>query len=50
MCSRNEHKARELEALLPGWTIELLEAEEFPPEEGATWRPSRRPLVPERCR
>jgi len=37
LCSRNEHKARELEALLPGWTIELLEAEEFPPEEGATY-------------
>jgi len=37
LCSRNEHKARELEALLPGWTIELLEAEEFPPEDGATY-------------
>ena len=37
LCSRNGHKARELEALLPGWTIELLEAEEFPPEDGATY-------------
>ena len=37
LCSRNEHKARELEALLPGWTIDLLEAEEFPAEEGATY-------------
>jgi XTP/dITP diphosphohydrolase len=37
LCSRNAHKARELEALLPGWTIELLEAEEFPPEVGASY-------------
>ena len=37
LCSRNEHKARELETLLPGWTVELLEAQEFPPEEGETY-------------
>jgi len=37
LCSRNENKRRELERLLPGWTIELLEAEEFPPETGATY-------------
>jgi XTP/dITP diphosphohydrolase len=37
LCSSNEHKARELERLLPGWTIELLDAEEFPPETGATY-------------
>jgi XTP/dITP diphosphohydrolase len=37
LCSHNEHKARELERLLPGWTIGLLEATEFPPEEGATY-------------
>jgi XTP/dITP diphosphohydrolase len=37
LCSRNEHKARELERLLPGWTIDLLGADEFPPEEGATY-------------
>jgi len=37
LCSRNEHKARELEALLPGWTIEPLDADEFPPEVGATY-------------
>ena len=24
LCSRNEHKARELERLLPGWTIDVL--------------------------
>ena len=37
LCSRNEHKARELEALLPGWTIRPLGAEAFPPEDGATY-------------
>ena len=37
LCSRNENKRRELERLLPGWTIELLEADEFPPETGATY-------------
>ena len=36
LCSRNEHKRRELEAALPGWTIRLLESDEFPPEIGAT--------------
>ena len=37
LCSRNEHKAREVERLLPGWTIELLEADVFPPEEGQSY-------------
>ena len=37
LASRNEHKARELERLLPGWTIALLETAEFPPEEGSTY-------------
>jgi XTP/dITP diphosphohydrolase len=37
LASHNEHKARELERLLPGWTIDLLDADEFPPEEGATY-------------
>lgn len=37
LCSRNEHKARELEALLPGWTIELLDRDDYPPETGATY-------------
>ena len=32
LCSRNAHKARELEALLPGWTIEPLDADDYPPE------------------
>ncbi len=37
LASRNEHKARELERALPGWRIELLDADEFPPEEGETY-------------
>lgn len=37
LCSRNEHKRRELEAALPGWTIELLDAEDYPEETGATF-------------
>jgi XTP/dITP diphosphohydrolase len=37
LCSRNENKRRELERLLRGWTVALLEAEEFPPETGATY-------------
>jgi XTP/dITP diphosphohydrolase len=37
LASRNANKARELERLLPGWTIEPLDAGEFPPEEGATY-------------
>jgi XTP/dITP diphosphohydrolase len=37
LASRNEHKARELERLLPGWEIEPLDAAEFPPEEGETY-------------
>jgi XTP/dITP diphosphohydrolase len=36
LCSRNEHKRRELERLLPGWRIELLDAD-YPEETGATY-------------
>lgn len=35
--SRNRHKARELERLLPGWTISPLEADDWPVETGATY-------------
>ena len=35
--SRNRHKARELERLLPGWKLELLERDDYPPETGATY-------------
>jgi XTP/dITP diphosphohydrolase len=37
LASRNAHKARELERLLPGWEIEVLDAEDYPPETGATY-------------
>ncbi len=37
LCSQNAHKARELEALLPGWTIAPLDRDDYPPETGATY-------------
>jgi XTP/dITP diphosphohydrolase len=37
LASRNRHKARELEALLPGWTIEPLDRDGYPLETGATY-------------
>jgi XTP/dITP diphosphohydrolase len=37
LCSRNRHKARELEALLPGWTLEPLDRDDYPPETGETY-------------
>jgi XTP/dITP diphosphohydrolase len=37
LCSRNPHKARELERLLPGWTFEPLDRHDYPPETGATY-------------
>jgi XTP/dITP diphosphohydrolase len=37
LCSRNAHKARELELLLPGWTIEPLDAEAWPEETGESY-------------
>jgi XTP/dITP diphosphohydrolase len=37
LCSRNAHKARELEALLPGWTIDPLDRDDYAPETGATY-------------
>ncbi len=37
LCSRNAHKARELEALLPGWTLEPLDRDDYPPETGDTY-------------
>ena len=37
LASRNRHKARELEALLPGWTLEPLDRDDYPPETGATY-------------
>lgn len=37
LASRNANKARELEQLLPGWEIDALEAEDYPPETGETY-------------
>jgi XTP/dITP diphosphohydrolase len=37
LASRNPNKARELERLLPGWTIEPLETDDYAPESGATY-------------
>jgi XTP/dITP diphosphohydrolase len=37
LASRNAHKARELEVLLPGWTIGILDADDYPPEDGETY-------------
>ena len=37
LASRNAHKARELEQLLPGWTIEPLDAAGWPAETGETY-------------
>jgi XTP/dITP diphosphohydrolase len=37
LCSRNRHKARELETLMPGWEIVPLDADDYPPESGATY-------------
>jgi XTP/dITP diphosphohydrolase len=37
LASRNSNKAHELERLLPGWAIEPLDAEDYPPEVGDTY-------------
>jgi XTP/dITP diphosphohydrolase len=37
LASANPNKARELERSLPGWEVRLLEADELPPETGATY-------------
>jgi XTP/dITP diphosphohydrolase len=37
LASRNEHKLRELREALPDWNLSLLEADEYPPEDGPTY-------------
>jgi len=37
LCSRNAHKARELERLLPGWRIQPLDVDDWPAEMGETY-------------
>ena len=34
LASGNENKLRELRHALPGWTLELLDADDYPPEDG----------------
>jgi XTP/dITP diphosphohydrolase len=42
LCSGNEHKAEELRAALPGWSIELLGTGPLPPEDGTTYEENAR--------
>ena len=42
LASRNPNKARELERLLPGWRIDVLDADNYPPEEGVTYHDNAR--------
>ena len=37
LASRNAHKARELEQLLPGWDLGVVDADGYPPEVGETY-------------
>jgi len=37
LASRNAHKAQELERLLPGWQIDVLDADDYPRESGTTY-------------
>ncbi len=42
LASGNPHKLEELRRALPGWSIELLEDRDFPPEIGATYAENAR--------
>jgi XTP/dITP diphosphohydrolase len=42
LASRNEHKLRELQEALPDWELSLLEADDYPPEEGTTYHDNAR--------
>ena len=37
LCSRNESKLAEFRAALPGWELDLLDVEDYPPEDGASY-------------
>jgi XTP/dITP diphosphohydrolase len=37
LCSRNASKLAEFRAALPGWELELLDVEDYPPELGVTY-------------
>ena len=37
LASRNENKLRELRHAMPGWELDLLDAHDYPPEDGETY-------------
>ena len=37
LASKNRHKLDELRAALPGWELDLLDADSYPPEDGDTY-------------
>jgi XTP/dITP diphosphohydrolase len=42
LCSRNQGKLRELRVALPDWEIDLLDVDEYPPEEGDSYHDNAR--------
>jgi len=42
LASENRNKLRELREVLPGWELELLDADDYPPEDGETYRDNAR--------
>jgi XTP/dITP diphosphohydrolase len=42
LCSRNEHKAAELRAILAGWTVDVLDRDDYPAENGETFEENAR--------
>lgn len=45
LCSRNESKLREFRDALPEWELEFLAAEDYPPEDGASYYENARGKV-----
>ncbi len=42
LCSQNAHKLEELRAALPDWELELLDADDYPPEDADTYEENAR--------
>ena len=42
LCSQNAHKLEELRSALPGWELQLLDAGDYPPEDGDTYEANAR--------
>jgi XTP/dITP diphosphohydrolase len=42
LCSQNAHKLDELRVALPGWDLELLDADGYPTEDGTTYEENAR--------